>query len=97
MSKTYALEEDPARNSRLASSKGNSTSFSILSFKLRDSHCSASPSVHFLSCIIAIIAELFRPVSCLMFSSIVVRLSNDVFQIQLLHDEMTWILHFMYA
>ena len=54
-------------------------------------------SVHFLSYIFAITAKLFRPVSCLMFSSIVVRLSDDVFQIQLLYDEITWILHFMYA
>ena len=54
-------------------------------------------SLHFLSYIVAITTELFRPVSCLMFSSIFVRLSDDVFQIQLLYDEITWVLHFMYA
>ena len=40
-----------------------------------------APSVYFLSYIVAITAELFRPVSCLMFSNIIVRLSDDVFQI----------------
>ena len=56
-----------------------------------------APSVHFLSYTVAIIAELFGLVSCLMFRTIVVRLSDDVFQIQLLYDEITWIYLFMYA
>ena len=56
-----------------------------------------APSVHFLSYIIVIIAKLFGLVSCLMFSTIVMRLSDEVFQIQLLNDEITWVLHFMYA
>ena len=56
-----------------------------------------APSFHFLSYIVVITAKLFGLVSCLMFSSIFVRLSDDVFQIQLLYDEVTWILHFLYA
>ena len=56
-----------------------------------------TPSAHSLCYIVAITAKLFGLVLCLMFSTIVVRLSDDVFQIQLLYDEISWILHFMYA